>query len=157
MIFMFRIEEVFDSKRFIASEDSINISYKLPRIRDQEGSISQQPLMAKLRETKAFSERCMKVTIIQRLSSDAKKECFWILKQHSFPTSAVQFLAVEEAHEVVSLINALFSMCFFCRSVSLWKQQTMQSCSKLLSTSIGECGNFLSPNGVVSFAEPVFK
>ena len=107
MILMFRIEEIFDVKRFIASEHSINISYKLPRTGDQEGSISRQPMIAKLRETKAFSEPCKKMEIIQRLSSDAKKECFGILRQHRFPNSPVQFLAVEEGHEVVSSRNCI--------------------------------------------------
>ena len=96
----FRIEEIFDEQRLISNEDSINISYKLLRIGD-EGSSVRQPMMTKLRKTKALSEHC-EMMIIQRLATDTKKECFGILKHHSFPHSAVQFLAVEEDHEVHS-------------------------------------------------------
>ena len=99
-----RIEQMFDKKRFIASEDSINIAYKLPRTEDQ--GTPREPMMAKLMKTKAISED-RNMTLIQRFDSkfksNAKKEFFGILKFRLFSDVTVQLIAVEENHEVVSL------------------------------------------------------
>ena len=91
---------MFDKKRFIASEDSINIAYKLPRREDQR--TSREPMMVKLMKTKALSED-RKMTLIQRFGSNAKKEFFGILKFRLFSDVTVQLLVLEENHEVISL------------------------------------------------------
>ena len=93
---------MFDKKRFIASEDSINIAYKLPRTEDQ--GVPREPMMTKLMKTKALSED-RNMTLIQRFDSNANKEFFGILKFRLFSDVTVQLLAVEENHEVVSLRN----------------------------------------------------
>ena len=89
---------MFDKKRFIASEDSINIAYKLPRTEDQ--GTSRESTMTKLMKTKALSED-RNMTIIQRFDSNANKEFFGIPKFRLFSDVTVQLLAVEENHEVV--------------------------------------------------------
>ena len=91
---------MFDKKRFIGDEDSINIAYKLPRTEDQ--GVPREPMMAKLMKTQALSEDCS-MTLIQRFDSKTNKEFFGILKFCLFSDVTVQLLALEENHEVVSL------------------------------------------------------
>ena len=147
---------MFDKKRFVDDEDSINIAYKLPRTEDQ--GVPREPMMTKLMKTKALSEDC-RMTLIQRFDSNAKKEFFGILKFRLFSDVTVQLLAVEENHEVVSLRSHTQKTIYylFSRSVSFWKHQAMLSFSKLFSTSIEECGKFLILKIAFFFAEPVSR
>lgn len=99
-----RIAEMFDERRFIADEDSINIAFKLPRTEDKEAS--RQPTMTKLRMAKVFSKHSMLLT--QKVASDTREDFFGILRLHLSSDSVVQFLAVEEDHEVVNLRNRIY-------------------------------------------------
>ena len=85
---------MFDKQRIFASEDSINISYKLPRT--EEVTSSREPMMTRLRRSKEL----WNLQLIQRFRSDNKEDFFGILRPRLFPDSTVQFLAVEEDFEV---------------------------------------------------------
>ena len=102
-----RIEELFDKQKFVSTEGSIMVVYKLPGKQDNKATI--EPTTLKIWNTKLMLGK-YSLTLIQRFSSDKQQEFVGIMKLlDASDDSEVQVLAVEDNHEVGLLRGELLA------------------------------------------------